>query len=136
MRLSIIIYDESSYQTFNNTLIILLNTLDKILNSVEKFLVEISIKKFVCLNCFGISNFKFFWWKRLFEWIALVFWNIILATSWNSYKLTRLALNYIISSNTLYNITLVQFAIGYSFLYHFPFLIKILVCQFILTYNL
>ena len=57
MRLSIVIYYESCNQALDNALVVLLNTLNKILNSTEKFLVEISIKKLVSLDSFGISHF-------------------------------------------------------------------------------
>jgi hypothetical protein len=123
VRLAVTIYHKSSRNTLNDTFIVLLHTLYKILDCLEKLLVEVSIEKLISFYSFSISNLQ-------------LFLKIYLITGRDSNKFTRFALNNMIFPHTFHPIAFIELTRRHPLLNHFPLLIETLVSQLILPNNL
>lgn len=135
MRLSILINCKASIDTLDNAFVVLFDTIYKLLNTCEELFIQEAIKELVGLN-FIISNLKLFRRKSLSKRIIMIICNICFISWRHWYKFIRLTFNKMIFPDTLDNIVLIKFTLSDSFLDHFPSLVKILLCLFMLTYIL
>lgn len=133
MRLSIMIYCKSRCQALHNTLKVLLDALDKLLNWGIKLFVEVSIEKFICFDIFSVSYFQLLWRDCLSKRVIASEINCTCRSCRKCYIFARFTLNYMIFSDTLYNIRLIDLARWYFLLDHYPFLIKVLLDVLTLT---
>ena len=132
-----LIYHKSCIYTFHNTFVILLYTFNKLVNSRIKFFIKKTVKKFISLHLFSISQLQLFWRRRFRKRIiniriVLSRWPLITSPQRNIF--TWLRLNNMILPDTLHHIKLIQFTMTHSLLNHLPLLKKILLSLLILPY--